>query len=90
MRQAVGLFDQTSFAKFLLQGADAEPVLQRLMANDVAVEPGTSGLHRHAECAGRNRVGLDGKPYIGRHVHDCHVCGVGNPGLHLDEKAHSR
>ena len=41
VRQAVGLFDQTSFAKILLQGADAEPVLQRLMANDVAVEPGT-------------------------------------------------
>ena len=41
VRQAVGLFDQTSFAKFLLQGADAEPVLQSLMANDVAVEPGT-------------------------------------------------
>ena len=41
VRQAVGLFDQTSFAKFLLQGADAEPVMQRLMANDVAVEPGT-------------------------------------------------
>ena len=41
VRQAVGLFDQTSFAKFLLQGADAELVMQRLMANDVAVEPGT-------------------------------------------------
>ena len=41
VRQAVGLFDQTSFAKFLVQGADAESVLQRLMANDVAVEPGT-------------------------------------------------
>ena len=40
MRQAVGLFDQTSFAKLMLQGADAESVLQRLMANDVAVEPG--------------------------------------------------
>ena len=41
VRQAVGLFDQTSFAKFLIQGADSESVLQRLMANDVAVEPGT-------------------------------------------------
>ena len=41
VRQAVGLFDQTSFAKFLLQGADAESVLQRLMANNVAVEPGS-------------------------------------------------
>ena len=40
VREAVGLFDQTSFAKFLLQGADAESVLQRLMANDVGVEQG--------------------------------------------------
>ncbi len=40
VRQAVGLFDQTSFAKFLLQGPDAEAVLQRIMANDVAVDPG--------------------------------------------------
>ena len=39
-REAVALFDQTSFAKFLLQGRDAEPVLQRICANDVAVAPG--------------------------------------------------
>ena len=40
VRDAVGLFDQTSFAKFLLQGNDAEAVLQLLCANDVAVPPG--------------------------------------------------
>ena len=40
VREAVGLFDQSSFAKFLLQGADAEAVLQRLCANDVAVPLG--------------------------------------------------
>ncbi len=40
VREAVGLFDQTSFAKFLLQGRDAESVLQRICANDVAVPPG--------------------------------------------------
>jgi glycine cleavage system aminomethyltransferase T/glycine/D-amino acid oxidase-like deaminating enzyme len=39
-REAVALFDQTSFAKFLLKGPDAEAVLQRLCANDVAVAPG--------------------------------------------------
>ncbi len=39
-REAVAVWDQTSFAKFLLQGPDAEPVLQRLAANDVAVRPG--------------------------------------------------
>jgi sarcosine dehydrogenase len=39
-REAVALFDQTSFSKFLVQGRDAEAVLQRLCANDVAVPPG--------------------------------------------------
>ena len=36
VREAVGLFDQTSFAKFILQGRDSEAVLQRICANDVA------------------------------------------------------
>jgi 4-methylaminobutanoate oxidase (formaldehyde-forming) len=40
VREAVGLFDQSSFGKFLLQGPDAEPVLGRLCANDVAVRAG--------------------------------------------------
>jgi len=40
VREAVGLFDTSSFGKLLVQGADAETVLQRVSANDVAVEPG--------------------------------------------------
>ncbi len=40
VREAVALFDQTSFAKFLVQGRDAEAVLQRICANDVAVPAG--------------------------------------------------
>ncbi len=39
-REAVAVFDQTSFAKLKLEGADAEAVLQRLCANDVDVPPG--------------------------------------------------
>ena len=39
-REGVGLFDQTFFAKFLLAGRDAERVLQRVCANDVAVPVG--------------------------------------------------
>ncbi len=39
-RETVALFDQTSFGKLLLQGRDAERVLQRLCVNDVAVAPG--------------------------------------------------
>jgi 4-methylaminobutanoate oxidase (formaldehyde-forming) len=40
VREAVGLFDQSSLAKFLLQGLDATAALQRLAANDVDVPPG--------------------------------------------------
>jgi 4-methylaminobutanoate oxidase (formaldehyde-forming) len=40
VRAGVGLFDQSSFAKFRLEGADAERVLNRVCANEVAVEPG--------------------------------------------------
>ncbi len=39
-RDAVAVFDQTSFSKFLLEGRDAEAVLQRLCANDMAVPVG--------------------------------------------------
>ncbi|HUX72737.1 MAG TPA: FAD-dependent oxidoreductase [Steroidobacteraceae bacterium] len=40
VRQAVGLFDQSSFAKFRLEGADALRVLNRVSANDIDVAPG--------------------------------------------------
>ncbi len=56
VREAVGLFDQSSFAKFRLEGPDAAGVLQRLCANDVDVPPGrivyTQMLNRHGgiEC----------------------------------------
>jgi len=40
VREAVGLFDQSSFAKFLVQGPDAVAALGRLCANEVDVPPG--------------------------------------------------
>jgi len=40
VRTAVGLFDMSPFGKFRVEGRDAEAVLQRLCANDVAVPPG--------------------------------------------------
>jgi glycine cleavage system T protein len=40
IREGVGLLDQTSFAKFLLQGRDAESVLNRVCANNVSVRVG--------------------------------------------------
>ena len=39
-REQVAIFDQASFAKFVLQGRDALAVLQRLCANDIDVSPG--------------------------------------------------
>ena len=40
VREAVGLFDQSSFAKFRLEGADAMAVLNQICANDIDVAPG--------------------------------------------------
>jgi glycine cleavage system T protein len=40
VRSAVGIFDQSSFAKFRLEGQDAARVLSRVCANDVEVTPG--------------------------------------------------
>ena len=40
VREAVALFDQSSFAKFRLEGADASRVLNTVCANDVDVAPG--------------------------------------------------
>ncbi len=40
VREAVGLFDQSSFAKYVVEGPDAEKVLNRICANDVAVPVG--------------------------------------------------
>ncbi len=40
VREQVGLFDQSSFAKFELRGPDAEQALSWIAANDVAKPPG--------------------------------------------------
>ncbi len=40
VRSNVGIFDQTSFAKFLVEGRDAGRYLNRICANDVAVDVG--------------------------------------------------
>lgn len=40
VRNGVALFDQSSFAKFRLEGPDAMPVLNRICANNVDVRPG--------------------------------------------------
>ncbi|MBI2762461.1 MAG: FAD-dependent oxidoreductase [Chloroflexi bacterium] len=40
VREGVGIFDQTSFGKILVQGRDAEVALNALCTADIAVEPG--------------------------------------------------
>ena len=40
VRETVALFDQSSFAKLLVQGRDALALLQRLCANEIDVPPG--------------------------------------------------
>ncbi len=40
VRETVGLFDQSSFAKFRIEGRDACAVLNQVCANDVDVAPG--------------------------------------------------
>jgi heterotetrameric sarcosine oxidase gamma subunit len=40
VRGGCGLIDLSSFGKFLLQGRDAEAVLQKVCSNEVAIEPG--------------------------------------------------
>jgi glycine cleavage system aminomethyltransferase T/glycine/D-amino acid oxidase-like deaminating enzyme len=41
-REAVAIFDQTSFSKYVVHGADAETALQWICSNDVAVVPGAT------------------------------------------------
>ena len=40
VRENVGLLDISTFSKFLLQGRDAEKVINHVSANDMSVEPG--------------------------------------------------
>ncbi|UPJ63702.1 FAD-dependent oxidoreductase [Bradyrhizobium sp. 191] len=40
VRESVGLFDQSSFAKFVFEGEDAEHVLNQICANNVSVPVG--------------------------------------------------
>jgi glycine cleavage system T protein len=40
VRESVGMLDMSAFGKFRVEGADAEAVLQRISANDVAVDIG--------------------------------------------------
>ena len=55
VREAVGLFDQSSFGKFVVEGPDAEAALDRICANDIAVPDRPRRLHAMAQRARRHR-----------------------------------
>ena len=70
VRESVGLFDQTSFAKFLLQGKDAERGRSADIRGADAGRAGQDRVHRDAQREGRIRVRPDGHAHGRRGVHD--------------------
>jgi 4-methylaminobutanoate oxidase (formaldehyde-forming) len=69
VREAVGLFDQSSFAKFVLKGRDAAAVLGSICANDVDVPIGrivyTQWLNE--------RGGIEADLTVTREAEDCYL-----------------
>jgi 4-methylaminobutanoate oxidase (formaldehyde-forming) len=69
VREAVGVFEQTSFSKFLVQGRDAERVLNRIATADVAMPVG-----RVAYCQFCNeRGGVEADLTISRIGDECFI-----------------
>jgi len=69
VRERVGLFDQSSFAKFVLKGRDAAAVLGRMCANDIDVPVGgivyTQWLNE--------RGGIEADLTVTREAHDSYL-----------------
>ena len=63
-RERVAVFDQTSFAKFLLVGRDAEKALSVDLCERRGQTPGTPRLHADAERARRHRMRPDGRQTV--------------------------
>ena len=70
VREGVGLFDQSSFGEVLVQGADAEVVLNRICANDIAGAGWQDRLHPMAQRARRYRGRPHGHARSGEPVPD--------------------
>ena len=87
-REAVALYDQTSFSKLLLQGRDALAVLQRLCANEMDVRRRPDGLHRAAQRARRLRERPDRDPPRARALPDRHRLGADDARCRLDRAPH--
>jgi 4-methylaminobutanoate oxidase (formaldehyde-forming) len=67
VRNGVGMFDQSSFAKFLVQGPDAEGVLNHISANEVAVPVGKMVYTQWLN----ERGGIEADLTITRESRDC-------------------
>jgi 4-methylaminobutanoate oxidase (formaldehyde-forming) len=67
VRNGVGVFDQSSFAKFLVQGPDAESVLNHISANEVAVPVGKMVYTQWLN----ERGGIEADLTITRESRDC-------------------
>ena len=61
-RERVGLFDESSFAKFEVHGPGSPELLDYLCGNDVSRPPGVGHLHPDAERPRRHRVRLHRHP----------------------------
>jgi 4-methylaminobutanoate oxidase (formaldehyde-forming) len=90
VREAVGLFDQSSFCKLRLEGPDALAVLQRLCAERRRRATGPVGLHADAQCARRYRGGPDGDPARRRRLLHRHRGGRGHTQHALDRQSDRR
>ncbi len=66
VRNAVGIFDQSSFAKFLVQGPDAEAVLNHISANNMSVPVGKVVYTQWLNARG----GIEADLTVTREAHD--------------------
>ena len=89
-REAAALFDQTSFAKFMLTGRDAEAALSWIAANDVTRPPGALTYTQMLNAARRDRVRPHPRPPRRRRVLHRHRHRLRHPRLRLDPPQHPR
>ena len=86
-RNGVALFDQSSFAKFRLEGRDACTQLNRICANEGERARGQNRLHAMAERARRHRSRCDGHPALRQRLLDRVRCGNRDQGFSMAEAA---
>ena len=86
----VAFFDQSSFAKFLVEGADAAKVLNRISANEVDVEPGRIVYTQWLQRARRHRGRPHGHAPRRDALHGGDRRGAADPRFRLAQGPHPR